>query len=210
MPQNLTGRSNLKLLDFTADEVRYRQSLAAGFKVAKAAGTECPRLTGKTIALIFEKASTRTGSAFEVAADDQGARVSCIGPAGSHNGHRDTIKAAAPVLGRCYDVIEHRGFKQSDAEMLAVWSSVPVCNGLADPFRPTQALADLLAMTEFTHKHLSDNRDTELGEEIFAKYGIERMGVTDEVFESRASVVFDQAENRLHTIKAVFMATLEG
>ena len=333
MPQNLTGRSFLKLLDFTPGEIRHLLKLAASLKVAKAAGTERPRLTGKNIALIFEKDSTRTRSAFEVAAHDQGAHVSYIGPSGSHIGHKETMKDTARVLGRFYDAIEYRGFKQSDAEVLAQWSGVPVYNGLTDEFHPTQVLADFLTMQEFTHKHLSDiafcfigdvggnmgaslmvgaaligmdirlcgpkacwpetalldnckalaqangaqitvtedltvavkgcdfiytdvwvsmgepdavwaeriklltsyrvstqvmqatgnphskflhclpafhNRDTELGEATFQKYGIDCMEVTDEVFESRASVVFDQAENRLHTIKAVLVATMGG
>lgn len=333
MPQNLTGRSFLKLLDFTPTEVRHLLRLAANLKIAKAAGTERPRLTGKNIALIFEKDSTRTRSAFEVAAHDQGAHVSYIGPSGSHIGHKETMKDTARVLGRFYDAIEYRGFKQSDAEVLAEWSGVPVYNGLTDKFHPTQVLADFLTMQDYTHKHLSDiafcfvgdvggnmgaslmvgaaligmdirlcgpkacwpdaalratceklaqangaqitvtedlaaavkgcdfiytdvwvsmgepdavwaeriklltpyrvtakimaatgnphakflhclpafhNRDTELGEATFQKYGIDCMEVTDEVFESRASVVFDQAENRLHTIKAVLVATMGG
>ena len=333
MPKNLTGRSFLKLLDFTPDEIRFLLRLAANLKVAKASGTERPRLTGKNIALIFEKDSTRTRSAFEVAAHDQGAHVSYIGPSGSHIGHKETMKDTARVLGRFYDAIEYRGFKQSDAEVLAQWSGVPVYNGLTDEFHPTQVLADFLTMQEYTHKHLSDiafcfmgdtsgnmaasllvgaaligmdirlcgpqslwpdaelvtqcralaettgaritqtdklaegadgcdyiytdvwvsmgeadsvwadriallspyavtqavmdltgnpytkflhclpafhSRDTEMGEQIFQKYGIDSMEVTDQVFESRASVVFNQAENRLHTIKAVLVATMGG
>ena len=333
MPKNLTGRSFLKLLDFTPDEIRFLLRLAANLKVAKASGTERPLLTGKNIALIFEKDSTRTRSAFEVAAHDQGAHVSYIGPSGSHIGHKETMKDTARVLGRFYDAIEYRGFKQSDAEVLAQWSGVPVYNGLTDEFHPTQVLADFLTMQEYTHKHLSDiafcfmgdtsgnmaasllvgaaligmdirlcgpqslwpdaelvtqcralaettgaritqtdklaegadgcdyiytdvwvsmgeadsvwadriallspyavtqavmdltgnpytkflhclpafhSRDTEMGEQIFQKYGIDSMEVTDQVFESRASVVFNQAENRLHTIKAVLVATMGG
>ena len=333
MPKNLTGRSFLKLLDFTPDEIRFLLRLAANLKVAKASGTERPLLTGKNIALIFEKDSTRTRSAFEVAAHDQGAHVSYIGPSGSHIGHKETLKDTARVLGRFYNAIEYRGFKQSDAEVLAQWSGVPVYNGLTDEFHPTQVLADFLTMQEYTHKHLSDiafcfmgdtsgnmaasllvgaaligmdirlcgpqslwpdaelvtqcralaettgaritqtdklaegadgcdyiytdvwvsmgeadsvwanriallspyavtqavmdltgnpytkflhclpafhSRDTEMGEQIFQKYGIDSMEVTDQVFESRASVVFNQAENRLHTIKAVLVATMGG
>jgi len=331
MPQNLHGRSFLKLLDFTPAEIRALLHLARDLKVAKRAGTEQPHLKGKNIALIFEKDSTRTRSGFEVAAYDQGAHVTYIGPSGSHIGHKETMKDTARVLGRFYDGIEYRGFKQSDVEVLAQFSGVPVFNGLTDDFHPTQVLADFLTMQEYTHKHLSDmafcfigdvggnmgasllvgaaligmdirlcgpkacgpdqalratceklaqangaqitvtedlnaavkgcdfiytdvwvsmgepdtvwaeriklltpyrvtaavmratgnphtkflhclpafhNRDTEMGEATFQKYGIDCMEVTDEVFESAASVVFDQAENRMHTIKAVLVATM--
>ena len=331
MPENLHGRSFLKLLDFSPGEIRNLLQLAAGLKRAKAAGTEHQRLIGKNIALIFEKDSTRTRSGFEVAAHDQGAHVTYIGPSGSHIGHKESMKDTARVLGRFYDAIEYRGFAQADAETLAQFSGVPVYNGLTDDFHPTQVLADLMTMHEFTHKHLSDiafaylgdasgnmaaslmvgaaligmdirlcaprslwpdkalltqcegiakttggqitltedvatapigcdfiytdvwvsmgepdtvwaeriklltpyrvtaavmagtgnphtkflhclpafhNRDTEVGEATFQKYGIDCMEVTDEVFESPASVVFDQAENRMHTIKAVLVATL--
>jgi len=331
MPQNLHGRSFLKLLDFTPADIRALLRLATQLKAAKQGGYEVQHLRGKTIALIFEKDSTRTRSGFEVAAYDQGAHVTYIGPAGSHIGHKESMKDTARVLGRFYDGIEYRGFKQADVEVLAEWSGVPVYNGLTDEFHPTQVLADLLTMTEFTHKHLSDmvfcfigdvggnmgasllvgaaligmdirlcgpkacwpdqalratceklaqangaqitvtedlnaavegcdfiytdvwvsmgepdtvwaeriklltpyrvtaavmratgnphtkflhclpafhNRDTEMGEATFQKYGIDCMEVTDEVFESAASVVFDQAENRMHTIKAVLVATL--
>ena len=331
MPLNLRGRSFLKLLDFTPDEIRHLLRFAASLKAAKQAGTEQPRLRGKNIALIFEKDSTRTRSGFEVAAFDQGAHVTYIGPSGSHIGHKETMKDTARVLGRFYDAIEYRGFAQKDVETLATFSGVPVYNGLTDDFHPTQVLADLMTMHEFTHKHLSDitfaylgdasgnmaaslmigaakigmvarfcaprslwpeealvaqcqemgkatgarivltedvaaavatcdfvytdvwvsmgepdsvwaerirlltpyrvtaevmaatgnpyakfmhclpafhNRDTEVGEATFQTHGIDCMEVTDEVFESPASVVFDQAENRMHTIKAVLVATL--
>ncbi len=331
MPENLHGRSFLKLLDFTSGEIRSLLQLATILKRAKAVGTEHQRLIGKNIALIFEKDSTRTRSGFEVAAHDQGAHVTYIGPSGSHIGHKESMKDTARVLGRFYDGIEYRGFAQTDAETLAAFSGVPVYNGLTDNFHPTQVLADLLTMHEFTHKHLSDitfcfmgdvggnmaaslmvgaamigmdirlcgphslspdqvllkhceeiaktnggqitltedvtqavkhcdfiytdvwvsmgepdtvwaerielltpyrvtaavmaatdnphakfmhclpafhNRDTEVGEATFQAYGIDCMEVTDEVFQSPASVVFDQAENRLHTIKAVLVATL--
>ncbi len=333
MPQNLHGRSFLKLLDFNPAEIRGLLTLARDLKAAKRAGTEQPRLAGRNIALIFEKDSTRTRSGFEVAAHDQGAHVTYIGPSGSHIGHKETVKDTARVLGRMFDAIEYRGFKQEDAEVLAAWSGVPVYNGLTDEFHPTQVLADFLTMQEYTHKHLSDvsfcflgdtggnmaasllvgaaligidirlcgpqslwpdaalvtqcrslaettgaritltetlaegaegcdfiytdvwvsmgepqtvwadriallapyavtqavmdltgnpyakflhclpafhNRETETGEAIFAAHGIACMEVTDEVFESPASVVFDQAENRMHTIKAVLVATLGG
>ncbi|TCM78098.1 ornithine carbamoyltransferase [Rhodovulum steppense] len=331
MPQNLHGRSFLKLLDFSPDELRFLLRLGASLKEAKATGTEKQLLKGKNIALIFEKDSTRTRSAFEVAAFDQGAHVTYLGPSGSHIGTKETMKDTARVLGRFYDAIEYRGFGQADAEVLAQFAGVPVYNGLTDEFHPTQILADLMTMREYTHKHLSDisfcfigdtgsnmgtslmvgaaligmdirlcgpqslwpdqalvdqchklaetsgaritrteklaegvegcdyiytdvwvsmgepeevwaeriallspytvtrevlaltgtphtkflhclpafhNRDTDTGEKIFQTYGIDCMEVTDEVFESPASVVFDQAENRLHSIKAVLVATI--
>jgi len=331
MPLNLHGRSFLTLLDFSPDEIRHLLQLAASLKVAKTGGFEVPHLKGKNIALIFEKDSTRTRSGFEVAAYDQGAHVTYLGPSGSHIGHKETMKDTARVLGRFYDGIEYRGFGQKDAEVLAKYSGVPVFNGLTDEFHPTQILADLMTMREFTHKHLSDvafcfmgdagnnmgsslligaaligmdvrmcgpqscwpdaalvtqcrtiaertgaritltekhaeglegadfvytdvwvsmgepdsvwedrisilspyqvttkimemtgnpyakfmhclpafhNRDTEVGEATFQKFGIDCMEVTEEVFESAASVVFDQAENRMHTIKAVLVATM--
>ncbi len=331
MPQNLHGRSFLKLLDFSPEELRFLLRLGASLKEAKATGTERQLLKGKNIALIFEKDSTRTRSAFEVAAFDQGAHVTYLGPSGSHIGTKETMKDTARVLGRFYDAIEYRGFGQADAEILAEFAGVPVYNGLTDEFHPTQILADLMTMREYTHKHLSDiafcfvgdtgsnmgtslmvgaaligmdvrlcgpqslwpdtalvdkcrklaessgaritlteklaegiegcdfiytdvwvsmgepeevwaeriavlspftvtqsvmdltgnphtkflhclpafhNRDTKTGEKIFQTHGIDCMEVTDEVFESPASVVFDQAENRLHSIKAVLVATI--
>lgn len=331
MPKNLHGRSFLKLLDFTGDELRFLLRLAASLKEAKAAGTERHLLSGKTIALIFEKDSTRTRSAFEVAAFDQGAHVTYLGPSGSHIGTKETMQDTARVLGRFYDAIEYRGFGQIEAEVLAKFAGVPVYNGLTDEFHPTQVLADMMTMRENTHKHLSDiafsfvgdtggnmgsslmvgaaligmdirlcgpqalwpdaamvdrcrtmaetsgaritqteklaeamegcdfiytdvwvsmgepetvwadriallspysvtqqvmdltgnpytkflhclpafhNRDTKMGEQIFQTYGLSSMEVTDEVFESPASKVFDQAENRLHAIKAILVATM--
>ncbi len=331
MPINLRGRSFLTLLDFTPDEIRYLLRLAADLKAAKAAGYEQRRLAGKNIALIFEKASTRTRTGFEVAAYDQGAQVTYLGPSGSHIGHKETMKDTARVLGRIYDGIEYRGFGQDIAEDLANFAGVPVWNGLTDSFHPTQILADFLTMREFTHKHLSDvsfcflgdagsnmgdslmigaaklgmdirmaapkklwpnsdlvercsalaektkaqvtltedveeavsgcdyiytdvwlsmgepadlwrqridllrpyqvtrdvmemtgnrhakfmhclpafhNAETVLGKEIQEEYGLDAMEVTEEVFESERSIVFDQAENRMHTIKAVLVATI--
>lgn len=330
MPINLHGRSFLTLLDFTPAEIRFLLVLAAELKAAKRAGTERPRLTGKNIALIFEKDSTRTRAGFEVAAHDQGAHVTYLGPSGSHIGHKESMKDTARVLGRMFDGIEYRGFGQANAEILAQFSGVPVFNGLTDDFHPTQVLADLLTMREYTHRHLSDirfcyigdasgnmaaslligaakigmdirlcappalwldpnllakaravadqtggkitvtadlgaskgcdfiytdvwvsmgeadsvwaerialllpyrvdaalmaatgnphakfmhclpalhNLDTELGRSIQAQYGLDCLEVSDAVFESAASVVFDQAENRLHTIKAVLVATM--
>lgn len=331
MPQNLHGRSFLKLMDFSGDELRFLLRLAASLKEAKAAGTERHLLSGKTFALIFEKDSTRTRSAFEVAAFDHGAHVTYLGPSGSHIGTKETMQDTARVLGRFYDAIEYRGFGQAEAEMLSEFAGVPVYNGLTDEFHPTQVLADLMKMRENTHKHLSDiafsfvgdtggnmgsslmvgaaligmdirlcgpqalwpdaalvdrcrtmaetsgaritqteklaeamegcdfvytdvwvsmgeaesvwadrvallspysvtqhvmdltgnphtkflhclpafhNRDTKMGEQIFQTYGLASMEVTDDVFESPASKVFDQAENRLHAIKAVLVATI--
>src|SRR5690606_21526064 len=125
-------------------------------KTAKQAGTEVPRLVRRNIALIFEKDSTRTRSGFEVAAYDQGANVTYIGPSGSHVGHKESMKDTARVLGRMYDAIEYRGFSQHQADVLAAYAGVPVYNGLTDEAHPTQVLADFMTMREFTHKHLSD------------------------------------------------------
>lgn len=331
MPVNLKGRSFLTLLDFTPQDIRFLLRLAADLKAAKYAGYEQQRLKGKNIALIFEKSSTRTRTGFEVAAYDQGAQVTYLGPSGSHIGHKESMKDTARVLGRIYDGIEYRGFGQAIAEDLAQYAGVPVWNGLTDEFHPTQILADFLTMREFTHKHLSDvsfcylgdarsnmgdslmvgaakigmhiriaapealwprqelvdqcaamaaqtgarmtftedvadavtgcdyvytdvwvsmgepedvwaqriellkpyqvtravmdmtgnrhakfmhclpafhNTETAVGREIHEKYGLEAMEVTEEVFESDQSVVFDQAENRMHTIKAVLVATI--
>ena len=331
MPVNLKGRSLLTLLDFTPREIEFLLKLASDLKAAKYAGTEQPMLKGKNIALIFEKTSTRTRCAFEVAAYDQGAHVTYLGPTGSQLGHKETIKDTARVLGRMYDAIEYRGFKQEAVEILAKYSGVPVWNGLTDKFHPTQALADVMTMREFTDKNPKDiiytylgdarnnvansllviaaklglefriaapkqlwpsedlvnqckeiakqtgakflftedvkeavkgtdflytdvwvsmgepddiwaerikllkpyqvnaevlemtenpnvkflhclpsfhNTETKIGKEIYEKFGLEAMEVTDDVFESEASIVFDQAENRLHTIKAVMVATL--
>ena len=331
MAFNLKNRHFLKLLDFTPQEIKFLLSLSADLKKAKYSGIEQPLLKGKNIALIFEKASTRTRCAFEVAAFDQGAHVTYLGPSGSQIGQKESMKDTARVLGRMYDGIEYRGFGQSIVEELAVYAGVPVWNGLTDEFHPTQILADFLTMMEHTDKPLSQvkfcylgdarnnmgnslmvgaakmgmdfraaapekcqpsyelqaicreiasqtgakitvtdnvaeavkdcdflytdvwvsmgepdhvwadriellkpyqvnaevvgltgnpkckflhclpafhNRETKIGEEIYRKFGIEAMEVTDEVFESEASIVWDQAENRMHTIKAVMVATL--
>jgi ornithine carbamoyltransferase len=324
------GRSFLKLLDFNPEEIRFLLDFSMEMKKEKSAGKEIPKLKGKNIALIFEKTSTRTRCAFEVAAFDQGARVTYLGPAGSQIGHKETMMDTARVLGRMYDGIEYRGFGQEKVEELAKYSGVPVWNGLTTEFHPTQALADFMTMREHSDKPLQDicfafvgdsnnnvsnsllvgaakmgmdirmvgptelhpeeklvddirnvadetgaeilisndiaavkgcdfiyadvwvsmgepdtawekkinllkpyqinkdlmgltekpevkflhclpafhNRDTKIGEEIYQKFGIESMEVTDDVFESEASIVFDQSENRLHTIKAVMVATL--
>lgn len=333
MPINLHGRSVLSLDDLTSDEIRFLLRLAADLKTAKLGGYEVPRLVRKNIALIFEKDSTRTRSGFEVAAYDQGAHVTYMGPSGSHIGHKESVKDTARVLGRMYDAIEFRGFAQSAVEELATYSGVPVYNGLTDVSHPTQILADFMTMREFTHKHLSDmvmaflgdgrdnvamslalgaakvgmdfrivspealwpdqdfvthvkseafksggkftlldhigsgvrdadfiytdvwlsmgedernwgerirllqpycvtkdvmeatgnpyakfmhclpafhDANTDVGAKIAKEYGIGCMEVTDEVFEAKASIVFDQAENRMHTIKALLVATLGG
>jgi ornithine carbamoyltransferase len=328
---NLHGRSLMKLSDFSPAEITHLIDLAAELKAAKKEGREEQKLVGREIALIFEKDSTRTRCAFEVAAYDQGAHVTFIGPSGSHMGHKESAKDTARVLGRMYDAIEFRGFDQDTAEELAKWSGVPVYNGLTDEWHPTQILADFLTFREHSSKPLDEvvfcyvgdarfnmadsylvggaklgmdvriaspkslwprneivelarataaetgaeititedvaeavrgvdfvltdvwvsmgeadevwkqrielltpyqvnsamleltgnpdvkfmhclpafhNTDTEVGKQIFEKYGMESLEVTEEVFESPASIVFDEAENRLHTIKAVMVATL--
>jgi len=331
MAFNLKNRHFLKLLDFTPEEIRFLLDLSIELKKAKYAGIEQPRLTGKNIALIFEKTSTRTRCAFEVAALDQGAHVTYLGPTGSQIGHKESMKDTARVLGRYYDGIEYRGFGQDIVEELAAYAGVPVWNGLTDDFHPTQVLADFMTMMEHSTKPLNQitfcylgdarnnmgnslmvgaakmgmdfraaapepcqpkkdlqdqcneiakqtnakitvtenvekavkgcdflytdvwvsmgepkeawenriklltpyqvnkkvlemtgnpnvkflhclpafhNRETTVGEEMYQKFGVESMEVTDEVFESPASIVFDQAENRMHTIKAIMVATL--
>ena len=331
MPINLKGRSILSLDALSAAEIRFLLRLAADLKASKCAGIEQQRLKGKNIALIFEKDSTRTRTGFEVAAYDQGAHVTYLGPTGSQIGHKESMKDTARVLGRMYDAIEYRGFSQQSAEQLAQFSGVPVYNGLTDEAHPTQALADFMTMREFTHKHFSDlavvfigdvrnnvarslamgavklgidmrlcgprqlwpdeeftsklidiahsanaklrlcddpkeglpgadfvytdvwlsmgepkekwserirmlapyrvtssilygtgnphakfmhclpafhNAETNVGAEIAHEFGIDCMEVTEDVFEGPASIVFDQAENRMHTIKAILVATL--
>ncbi|MBW4963822.1 ornithine carbamoyltransferase [Sulfitobacter sp. CW3] len=331
MSYNLRNRHFLALRDFSPQEIGFLLKLSADLKAAKYGGYEVPRLTGKEIALIFEKDSTRTRVGFEVAAHDQGAHVTYLGPSGSHMGKKETVKDTARVLGRVYDAIEYRGFGHPIVETLAQFAGVPVYNGLTDEFHPTQILADFLTMSEHSDKPLSQiayaflgdagnnmgdslliggakmgmdvrlcapeslwpeqairdeadaiatetgaritltedvdaavegvdfiytdvwvsmgepkekwaerielltpyqvnadvmartgnprtkfmhclpafhNADTEVGADIEAKFGITAMEVTEEVFESPASIVFDQAENRLHTIKAVLVATL--
>ncbi|MGF1775245.1 ornithine carbamoyltransferase [Vibrio nomapromontoriensis] len=332
MAYNLRNRNFLKLLDFTPKEIQFLLDLSLSLKSAKYAGIEQKKLVGKNIALIFEKASTRTRCAFEVAAFDQGAQVSYLGPSGSQIGHKESMKDTARVLGRMYDGIEYRGFGQEIVEELGAHAGVPVWNGLTDEFHPTQILADFLTMLEhgkgkqlhqMTFAYLGDarnnmgnslmvgaakmgmdirlvapkafwpeqklveecqaiaektgatitltenvaqgvkgcdflytdvwvsmgepasaweeriaqmkpyqvnmamlestgNRDvkfmhclpafhddqTTIGKEIAEKYGLNGLEVTDEVFESEHSIVFDEAENRMHTIKAVMVATL--
>ncbi len=333
MAFNLKNRHFLTLRDFTPQEIGYLLKLSADLKAAKYAGTEVPTLRGKEIALIFEKDSTRTRVGFEVAAHDQGATVTYLGPSGNHMGHKETVKDTARVLGRVYDAIEYRGFGQEVVQTLAQWSGVPVYNGLTDEFHPTQILADFLTMQEHAEKPLREvaycfmgdagnnmgdslliggakmgmdvrlcaprslwpekaiqdeaaataketgaritlteavdeavkgadfiytdvwlsmgeakekwaeriklllpyqvtagvmektgnphvkfmhclpafhNTDTKVGQQIKDEFGLDAMEVTEEVFEGAASIVFDQAENRMHTIKAVLVATLGG
>ena len=331
MTVNLKNRNFLKLLDYTPTEIQYLIDLAIELKTAKKAGRERQTLVGKNIALIFEKTSTRTRCAFEVAAYDQGANVTYIDPNSSQIGHKESMKDTARVLGRMYDAIEYRGFKQEIVEELAKFAGVPVFNGLTDEYHPTQMLADVLTMREHSDKPLHDisyaylgdarnnmgnslmvgaakmgmdirlvapksfwpdealvaqcrhiasttgaritltddveegvydvdflytdvwvsmgepkdawaervslmtpyqinqkvidatgnpdvkfmhclpafhNEHTKVGREIEAAYGLKGLEVTEEVFESAHSIVFDEAENRMHTIKAVMVATL--
>ena len=156
MAFNLRDRSFVKLLDFTPQEIKFLLDLSADLKRAKYAGIEQPRLTGKNIALIFEKASTRTRCAFETAAYDQGAHVTYLGPTGSQMGSKESLKDTARVLGRMYDGIEYRGFGQDRVETLAAFAGVPVWNGLTNEFHPTQVLADLLTMMEHCDKPLPE------------------------------------------------------
>ncbi|MCX7938023.1 MAG: ornithine carbamoyltransferase subunit F, partial [Thermoflexales bacterium] len=167
MTVNLRNRSFLKLLDFSPEEITYLLDLASTLKAAKKAGTERQVLRGKNIALIFEKDSTRTRCAFEVAAYDQGAHVTYIGPTGSQMGHKESIEDTARVLGRMYDAIEYRGFSQAVVETLARYAGVPVYNGLTDEFHPTQVLADLLTMREHGHKPLREVTFCYLGDARF-------------------------------------------
>jgi len=331
MAYNLRNRSFLKLLDFTPKEIQYLLDLARDLKRAKYTGTEQPRLKGKNIALIFEKTSTRTRCSFEVAAYDQGAHVTYLGPSGSQIGIKESMKDTARVLGRMFDGIEYRGFAQTTVEQLAEYSGVPVWNGLTNEFHPTQILADFLTMSEHVDKPLNKvsyaylgdarfnmgnslmvggckmgmdvrivapkslwpnpelvetcrkiaaetgatltltddvdagvkgcdflytdiwvsmgepdevwkeriallmpyqvnakmmertgnpkckfmhclpsyhNLETQAGRDVYKKFGLDGIEVTEEVFESENSIVFDEAENRMHTIKAVMVATL--
>ena len=169
MAFNLKNRSYLKLLDFTPREIRYLLDLSRDLKRAKYAGNEEQRLVGKNIALIFEKTSTRTRCAFEVAAYDQGAHVTYLGPSGSQIGHKESMKDTARVLGRMYDAIEYRGFAQDVVEELAAYAGVPVYNGLTDEWHPTQMLADVLTMIE--------NSDKPLGQIAYAYVGDARFNM---------------------------------
>ena len=164
MAYNLRDRSFLKLLDFTPNEIEFLLGLSVDLKKAKYAGTEQARLAGKNIALIFEKASTRTRCAFETAAFDQGARVTYLGPTGSQIGKKESMKDTARVLGRMYDGIEYRGYGQSIVEELGAYANVPVWNGLTTEYHPTQVLADLLTMMEHYDKPLSQVKFCYLGD----------------------------------------------
>ena len=167
MAYNLRNRSFLKLLDFTPKEIQYLLDLARDLKRAKYTGTEQPRLKGKNIALIFEKTSTRTRCSFEVAAYDQGAHVTYLGPSGSQIGIKESMKDTARVLGRMFDGIEYRGFAQKTVEELAQYSGVPVWNGLTNEFHPTQILADFLTMSEHVDKPLNKVSYAYLGDARF-------------------------------------------
>ena len=167
MAYELHGRSFLKLLDLTPQEIQYLLDLARDLKRAKREGTERPTMTGKNIALIFEKTSTRTRCAFEVAAHDQGAHVTYLGPTGSQIGIKESMKDTARVLGRMFDGIEYRGFAQATVEQLAEYSGVPVWNGLTNEFHPTQILADFLTMSEHSEKPLKDITYAYLGDARF-------------------------------------------
>ena len=330
---DFTGRSFITLLDYSGEEIRYLLDLSRALKTAKTQGTESQRLAGRNVALIFEKTSTRTRCAFEVAAYDQGAHVTYLGPTGSQIGHKESMKDTARVLGRMYDGIEYRGFAQARVEELAEYSGVPVWNGLTDEYHPTQFLADALTMIEHAGRPAEDisfcflgdarnnvsnslliggsrlgmdvrlaapstlwpdeeladrcravaaetggsitvtdsvseavrgvdylytdvwvslgepperwaeriallepyqvnartveatenpdvrflhclpafhDRETTVGEDIYERFGLDGLEVTEDVFESDRNIAFDQAENRLHTIKAVMVATLGG
>src|SRR5688572_24002588 len=164
---DLRGRHLMKLADYTPEEITYLIDLAAELKAAKREGREEKKLVGKEIALIFEKDSTRTRCAFEVAAYDQGAHVTFMGPSGSHMGHKETVKDTARVLGRMYDAIEYRGFGEKIADELAQWAGVPVYNGLTDEWHPTQMLADFLTMREHLDKPLEEMTFCYLGDARF-------------------------------------------
>jgi ornithine carbamoyltransferase len=294
--KGLKGKHLLTLLDYSQDEIKFLLSLSAKLKKDKKKGELKLLFSGKNIALIFEKASTRTRCAFEVAAHDLGGTTTYLGPTGSQMGKKESIEDTARVLGRMYDGIEYRGFGQEIVEALAKNAGVTVWNGLTNEYHPTQVLADLLTMKEHCDKKLKEikyaylgdarnnmgnslliagakmgmdvriaapaevqpdkglvkkvsdiakesgkrikllkpyqinkkvmdmtnnekvkfmhclpafhNRKTSVGEDIFNKFGLDGLEVTDEVFESDASIVFDEAENRMHTIKAVMVATI--
>src|SRR5436190_16677699 len=164
---DLHGKHLLRLADYSAEEIVYLLDLAAELKAAKREGREEQKLVGKEIVLIFEKDSTRTRCAFEVAAYDQGAHVTFLGPSGSHMGHKETVKDTARVLGRMYDAIEYRGFSENVAGELAAWAGVPVFNGLTDEWHPTQILADFLTFSEHVDKRLNEVAFCYLGDARF-------------------------------------------
>jgi len=183
MALNLTARSFVKLLDFTPREIQYLLDLSRDVKRAKYDGSEQQRLKGKNVALIFEKTSTRTRCAFEVAAFDQGAQVTYMG-GGSQMGHKESVKDTARVLGRMYDGIEFRGYRQTDVEQLAEYSGVPVWNGLTDEFHPTQILADVLTMFEY-------GRGKQLHEIKFAYLGDARNNMGNSLLVGAAKLGMD-------------------
>ena len=215
---SMKGQNFLKLLDLTTEQIEGLLDLAAELKAQKKAGVPHKLCQGKNIVLLFEKDSTRTRCAFEVAGADLGMSVTYLGPSGSQMGKKESIADTARVLGRMYDGIEYRGFGQDIVEELAKYAGVPVWNGLTNEFHPTQILADFLTIQE----HFGELKgkklvyclpafhdlNTVIGKQIHEKFGIDCMEVTDEVFESEQSIVFDEAENRMHTIKAVMAATL--
>ncbi len=180
---DLHGKHLLRLADFSPEEIAYLIDLAAELKAAKREGREEQKLVGKEIVLIFEKDSTRTRCAFEVAAFDQGAHVTFLGPSGSHMGHKETVKDTARVLGRMYDAIEFRGFDQTAAEELAQWSGVPVYNGLTDEWHPTQILADFLTFKEHIPKPLN--------EVVFCYLGDARFNMADSYLIGGAKLGMD-------------------
>src|SRR5436309_10528508 len=180
---DLRGRHFLKLADFSPDEIMYLIDLSAELKAAKREGREEQQLVGKSIVLIFEKDSTRTRCAFEVAADDQGAHVTFIGPSGSHMGHKETVKDTARVLGRMYDAIEYRGFGEEVADELAEHAGVPVYNGLTDEWHPTQILADFLTFKEHIPKPLN--------EVVFCYLGDARFNMADSYLIGGAKLGMD-------------------
>src|SRR3954453_5533502 len=199
MSFNLRNRSFLKEIDFTPAEWRFLLGLAADLKRAKYAGTESQRLRGKNVALIFEKTSTRTRCAFEVAAHDQGAHVTFLDPASSQIGHKESVKDTARVLGRMYDAIEYRGSSQSIVDELAAYAGVPVFNGLTDDFHPPQMLADLLTMQEHSTKPLHEVSYAFVGDGrnnmanslllVGAKLGMDvRIGASTDLWPSDAHV----------------------
>ncbi|MDI6912007.1 ornithine carbamoyltransferase [Nocardioides sp.] len=193
MPVNLRGRHLLSLRHHTADEIRHLLDLSRDLKRAKYAGAERQLLQGRNVALIFEKTSTRTRCAFEVASYDQGAHVTYIDPASSQLGHKESVADTARVLGRMYDAIEYRGFSQDVVEELAKYAGVPVFNGLTDEFHPTQMLADVLTMREHSDKPLHEIAFAYLGDGrnnvanslmlVAAKLGMDvRIGAPEELW----------------------------
>src|SRR4051794_11685366 len=210
---DLHGRNLLTLNDFSAEEITYLLDLAAELKAAKREGDEEQRLAGKEIALIFEKDSTRTRCAFEVAAYDQGAHVTFIGPGGSHMGHKETVKDTARVLGRMYDAIEYRGFAETTADELARWAGVPVYNGLTDEWHPTQILADFLTFREHLGRPLEDVSFCYLGDARFNMadsylIGGAKLGMDVRVASPRQLWPSDEIAGRARAIAAETGATI--